>query len=221
MAFKLKRNADNPEKPKFDWPAINSLMWVRLPCCEGVVHPTRVENIAGNDLVIATPSKPHLELVAQPDEGRVVMVGWTTGAGSKQVRVNVINAVDGEVPTWTLRPTADVETIQRRQFVRATWDKDVTFHLPLGPVVARIIDVSEGGLRCVVPNDTNEPRGVFQVEFELDESPIVLEAEVAWWGQPTEESTWVGLAFVGQDAGMRDRLRALAYAQQLEERRLR
>ncbi len=61
----FKKSATVAKKPSIEWPAINELLWIRLPCCETAIHPSRVEGTDGDSLIVAHPSlKPHLRACA-------------------------------------------------------------------------------------------------------------------------------------------------------------
>lgn len=203
------------------WPSINSLVWVRLPCCDSAIHPSRVEDLADGNLVLAAPSRPHQELVPAPEESENFLVGWRHGVACKTVRVAFQVSEDGDVPTWTVRAVAPPEVVQRRRYVRAAWDQDINCVIPvLGVQSGRILDISEGGVRCALPETAREPGNpYFQVEFEMGGTPLKLDVEVAWWGAPRDGSVTVGLSFIVEDQSLSDRLRAHTFALQLEERR--
>lgn len=221
MVFGKKRKADQTQESATEWPRINELLWVRLPCCETAIHPSRVEGAAGDNLIIAAPSKPHTEQIPLPNDSRTFVVGWREGNGSKQVRVQALSEADDEVPTWTIQAVAPPETVQRRAFVRANWDAEITLYLPTldGAVTGTIVDISEGGVRCTIP-PTSEPRTPnFQISFLLDGMPLVLDSEVAWWGTPNDKEVMVGLQFANQPQSIADQLRAFAFDLQMKERR--
>jgi c-di-GMP-binding flagellar brake protein YcgR len=216
--FKKSERADNATEAT-EWPNINELLWIRLPCCETSIHPTRVEDRDGDLLVVAWPSKPHIEPVAKPFADSTFVIGWREGAGTKQARVTVESADDTTtVPTWKLRQQSKPEAVQRRRFVRADWDRKIDVYLPLKTVEGDILDVSEGGIRATI-EAANEPRSPFlQVSFELEGETLVLETEVAWWGTPADGKVTIGLQFVNQGQALTDRLRAFAFQQQLKQR---
>jgi hypothetical protein len=216
----FKRGSDDVAEESTEWPAINELIWVRLPCCETAVHPSRVEDFENELLVVAHPSKPHPEPVPAPDTDRTFIIGWRAENTSKQSRVK-LDAADsgGRVPVWKLRQTGKPEAIQRRRFVRAEWHSDVTIHFPATNMEGKIIDISEAGLRCFI-DPIPEPRSpFFQISFTLNDERLVLETEIAWWGMPNFEGVEIGLQFVDPGRRINDLLRAFAYDQQLKNRK--
>lgn len=222
MVLGLKKAKPQAEaKPRPDWPDVNELVWVRLPCCETAIHPSRTEDYQEDRLVIAAPVKPHPEPVPAPREGKPFLLGWRSGTASKQVRVTYVESNDGPVPTWTIRAVDDIETVQNRRFVRANWDAPIVFTMQtqLDPIEGKILDISEGGVRCVIPA-RDEPRfGYFTVSFEFEGKQRDFDVEIAWWGRPGNETVQVGLSFVGLDEAMSNRLRQHVFALQAEERR--
>jgi hypothetical protein len=220
MVLGIKRSNSKTETtaPSIDWPGLNDLVWVRLPCCESAIHPSRVEDHSGDSLVIAAPWKPHEALVPPPSEPRPFLVGWKSGTSTKQLRASFVADASQPVPTWTISAASEIETVQRRRFVRGLWDAPVTVHLPMADIEGAAADVSEGGLRVVIP-ETNEPRhSYFHASFVVEGVPLKLDVEVAWWSLPKDGFNQIGLEFVGLDMAMRDRLRKLAFSLQMAER---
>jgi|GEM_PF-2464438 len=211
----FRRSSEEPSSQKPDWPEINDLVWIRLPCCDSAVHPSRVEDLKGANLVLAEPSKPHLEPVAPPE--RLFMIGWQVGTATKQARVRLVANATGAVPTWTVEAVAAPESVQRRRYVRAALDREIALHLPAVTHHGKLLDISEGGLRASIPR-IREPRGLFQVSFEVAGEPLMLDVTVAWWGEAGGDTIQVGLEFTGHDA-FAEKLRAYAYDLQLEGRR--
>ena len=212
--FKRKAAAESAEDA-IDWPPVNALVWIRLPCCDSAIHPSRVENLAGGNLVLAAPSKPHTSLVPAPE--RPFIIGWKDGPGTAQVSVQFMEDNHDGVPTWTVEALEKPEVIQRRRFVRAPWQQDVVIRLPTQEIEGRMLDISEGGLRALIPK-VNEPRNYFHVEFELAERTSVFDVEVAWWGDSSDDTIQVGLQFVGLQRAAADRLRSHVFALQLAGR---
>lgn len=214
----FKKAAKGTAVEATEWPNINELIWIRLPCCETAVHPSRVEDIDDNQLVVARPEKPHTEPVPAPSTDSTFIIGWTEGVNSKQSRVKLVSAHEGSVPVWKLSQESKPEAMQRRNFVRAEWVAPVTVHLPMGDVEGTILDISEGGVRCQIPA-ANEPRSpFFQIAFELNKEHLVLECEVCWWGTPANGTVTIGLQFIDQSQALTDKLRSFAYNQQLKQR---
>lgn len=221
MVLGLRKSKPAVAEPRPDWPDVNDLVWLRLPCCETAIHPSRTEDFDGNHLVIAAPVKPHDSAVPAPEAGKAFVLGWRSGPASKQVRVNFVDEASSPVPTWTLSAVNEVETVQNRRFVRAPWDAPVSLSLPgvLDPVEGKILDISEGGIRCAIPA-RDEPRyGYFTVSFEFEGNPQDFDVEIAWWATPGAETVQVGLSFVGVDDPLSNRLRQHVFALQTEERR--
>ncbi len=217
----LQRMSGKPkqEAPPAHWPTAGEVIWARLPCCEAAVHPTRVADVSGETLVIVAPLKPHVQPIPPPEEGATFMIGWREGGASKQLKVEFSEGREQPVPSWRVKPVAEPKVVQRRDYVRAAWDQPAEFTFGIRTVEGKILDISEGGLRCVLP-EMEEPRqSRFEVSFELESGAVTLEAEISWWSQPMEKMVQVGLSFLTEDQALRDRLRAQAYGLQLEQRR--
>lgn len=216
----FKRGSSDVAEESTEWPSINELIWIRLPCCETSVHPSRVEDFDGELLVVAHPSRPHPEPVPPPDADRTFIIGWSEGNISKQSRVKLDSSdTAGRVPIWKLHQTGKPEAIQRRRFVRAEWRSEITIHFPATDMEGTIVDISEAGVRCYI-DPIAEPRSpFFQISFTLNDERLVLETEVAWWGLPTPEGVEIGLQFVDPGRRINDLLRAFTFDQQLKNRK--
>src|SRR5690348_9265694 len=107
-----------------DWPTLNQLVWLKLPCC-AAEHPSRVEDFVDDYCVVAAPSIPHTRLVdpARAKDGAVI--GWVTSKGPIEVPVDVVDSTAIPIPLWTLRATGPSKETQRRNFVRLDMDTSV------------------------------------------------------------------------------------------------
>lgn len=110
---------------------------------------------------------------------------------------------------------------QRREFVRSH-TAPVEIELSFGGELrsARLIDLSEGGLRCSVRGPAVPRAGdVVEVVIPLDErAPIDLDAELVTIER--QEQVWVITGrFVSVPTQDADRIRAYVFSRQLRDRR--
>lgn len=208
-----------------DWPALNALAWLRLPCC-GAEHPTRVEDFVGNDCVIGSPIAPHTQPVRpmRPKEG--FFLGWVAdGKGAVELPVVLVEHTLEPRLTWTVRGIGDPVETQRRNFVRLAYETEILLYLIEhgAPTKAMTLDVSEGGLRCEVDSWAIDPGGrIFTVEVPFDGKMLFLKAQVAWWGNlGVNDRRTVGLRFIDVEPKTADAVRGYIFAAQLAERRRR
>lgn len=207
-----------------EWPELNSLVWLRLPCC-GAEHPTRVEDLTDdNRLIVAWPMAPHVEPVPLERASRGFFVGWVLeGRGAMEVSVDLAENTLGEKATWTVKAIGDPVETQRRNFVRFPIYTEVKLFMMEGtpPVVAPTLDVSEGGIRCTITRWAIDPGSrLFDIEVELDKKTYVVKARVAWWGNlDAKQKRVIGIEFMNVEPAVSDSIRRFIFAAQIEERR--
>jgi hypothetical protein len=205
-----------------DWPALNTLVWLRLPCCDAE-HPTRVEDFDGDNCVIAEPSAPHTDPV---DPARVTngfFLGWVNGRGALEAPVDLVAVNHEPVPTWTVKAVGPEIETQRRRFVRLHIDLIVKLYILEGgaPTHAQLLDISEGGLRCRVDRWFIDPgEKCFPVEVTLDEQDYYLQGQIMWRSSADETShREFGIQFKDLEPATADKIRSQIFAAQLAERR--
>src|SRR4051812_12538773 len=116
-----------------DWPELNRLAWLRLPCCEEG-HPTRVEDYAGEDLVVSAPVAPHTTPVEPILGDSAFSVGWPVGQGAVEQPVKLVAVSEDRVPVWHLRRVGDPVETQRRNYVRMEYDTEAKLYFIEGGV---------------------------------------------------------------------------------------
>ena len=133
------------------------------------------------------PEQLHLREPVTPEGGPIgrVPLGaqlrlfWTTPAGLHELAVVLDGQPWNRIPLWRLVPLMTPVVDQRRSFLRAPDALDAT--LTRGPVdwMGTVIDISEGGARCVVeePGDLL-PNDMIRLSLQIDDQPITVQAEV-------------------------------------------
>jgi hypothetical protein len=208
-----------------DWPELNGLAWLRLPCC-GAEHPTRVEDMIGELCVVAAPVAPHQNPVTPPSGDQGFFIGWV-GNRQSAVEAPVVLTEHAAEPiaTWTLRSVGDPVETQRRNYVRLPYSTEVSLYLidRGAPVKAQTLDISEGGIRVQLDKWANDPGGrLFMVEMPFEGHTFSLRAQIAWWGNLNDNDVRVaGLRFHEIEEVTANNIRKHIFAAQLEERRRR
>jgi c-di-GMP-binding flagellar brake protein YcgR len=204
-----------------DWPSLNSRAWMRLPCC-GAEHPTRVEGFTETGCILAAPSLPHTQDVDPEIATDGFFVGWVSVHHALEVPVSFVEHTAVPVPTWTVEAAGDVQETQRRNYVRLVLDLDIEMDLIPGgaPTRARTVDLSEGGVKCLVDEWAPDPRErQFNVRVTIDNKTYVIPGQVAWWGNLDNKLRGVGVRFHHNDQHVADTIRSYIFAKQLEQRR--
>jgi hypothetical protein len=204
-----------------DWPSLNSRAWLRLQCC-GAEHPTRVEGFTENGCILAAPSLPHTHDVDPKVAKDGLFLGWVSVHHALEVPAMLVEHETDPLPMWTIEAAGKVEETQRRNYVRLMMDLDIEMELiPGGGTTrARTIDLSEGGIKCLVDEWAPDPGGrIFNVHVTVDGQQFVIPAQVAWWGNMEGKLRGVGVRFEHDNQNVADSIRSFIFAKQLEQRR--
>jgi hypothetical protein len=196
------------------WPEVNQRVEI-FASAWGTWLPSRVEDRRAGRLLVAAPQDPtELCTIRHPEEW--LALRWTGPRGIGMLEAAVARVTrSGIVPTWELVGRGEPALFQRRRFARVP----VVFP---GRAVGRrgawgltILDVSEGGVRClasqVAPFDPGEP---VEVSFDVDGHLLTARAEVARWGLAPGGVT-IAFRFTDLPRSDADRLRRFVFRQEL------
>src|SRR5690606_10631627 len=120
--------------------------------------------------------------------------------------------VDDARPTWTLATGGQAVRQQRREAFRL----EVSISARLGTsgtpaAIARIHDLSEGGLRCTPPSGVDLPEGAaVWVDLPLPDGSLRVDGTVV----RVQDSGQVGVAFVGATEADTEKIRGFLFAEQ-------
>ncbi len=128
-------------------PDVNTL--VRIEVRDGLVLPSRVEEVDGRDLLLSAPR--FIGNVVPPEPGDEFGIHWTGQRGLCAVPGEFVTALREPRPLWVVRVGGGVEVVQRRRYVREAVDGPVSFVAPEAEYdsvrVGSMLDLSEGGVR--------------------------------------------------------------------------
>ncbi len=189
---------------------------------------SRVEQREGNALVVVAPTRPRGEPVdAEP--GTPIVLGWATDQGYLEAEGVLTGTSLDVVLTWEV----DASKVRRRQRRRAfrlpvalpvavvpSTDRPGRVAATEGAVQGQTLDVSEVGVRCLLPL-AEAPEVGDRAELSVgirDEPPLITTVEVVWRRRHDAEFEEFGLTFVDDDAERAERLRRFVFAEQLERR---
>ena len=168
-----------------------------------VVDETDEQLLAVVDDVRA-PEQLHLREPVRPDGSSLgpVPVGtpltllWTSPAGQHVLRAVLAALPETRVVLWRLAPVADVEVVQRREFVRVPETLRVELRRGDEQWHGGLCDLSEGGARCVVvePNDLSEGDEL-EVHVDIDDRHLQVAAVVLDVAAADERRTTTRLRF--------------------------
>lgn len=131
---------------------INTLIEISLP--DGPQLPSRVEDTEGPILTLAGPPS----LLEPPQPGDQIKLLWSAGPRGRYVApVQLVEIVKGTLPLWRVKLAGETSVEQRRRFARVPVEEPVQLRgKPKEDIQARIVDISEGGLRCRLDEDALE-----------------------------------------------------------------
>jgi hypothetical protein len=135
--------------PATTLPTINTLIDVVLH--DGDVFESRVENVAGKRLIVAAPFG--VAAVDLPRPGALLEVAWITEQARQAVETRLRAIGQDQPPRWELEVTGSVHLQTRRNYVRGGGGEIAKVVVDGETLVARVMDLSEGGVRLRVADD--------------------------------------------------------------------
>lgn len=190
--------------------------WLRLPCCEGSVHPVKIVKQGDGVIVVSTPTEPHRAWIKRPSPTEVVTLGWTDGGGTLVLNCMSLPATEGE-GGWTLRIISTSDFMQRRRHLRVSTD-NATVKLMDGDLTniktGRVLDISESGMRCSFENFIPEERlNPFQWALQLGDTVLVVHSVMRWSGRVSPIEVQAGFEFIDPYDSLLTLLRSYVMAQ--------
>ncbi len=186
--------------------------------------------------------------VEVPESGTACRVSWPTPVGLYELPTAFEGRerVGPAVRAWRLRVTGPALRVQRRRYVRVAWTGPVTIELPgavsapapgsppsLDPDVPEpgdvgdrrlagaMVDLSEGGLRCLLPRPVLPPGTDITVALAVAGRLVRASGQVVW-SRPTTTPVGgfaeTGIAFDDPDEHG-DLLRRAVFSAQVQARR--
>ena len=159
------------------WPEPNTRVDLVVDWWPGPLA-SRVEDQLGRSIVVAGPTTPGAApITARPGAG--VRVTWLTPRGPASM-AGVISAADsGARPSWTVAPSGTVRIEQRRDYARVPLVEPLLLTTDRGEVAATMVDLSEGGMSCVVfVADAPAPRDTVQAVLAVGDTTLSVVASV-------------------------------------------
>jgi hypothetical protein len=161
---------------------------VAVKVAEGVFLPARVKSVTGDELVLEAPSV--IGAVPRPELQDDLQLSWASTRGMQLVDARFLGAERQPEPVWRVALGAEAEVHQRRRYVRTPSEGAVCLTSQGGPQsirIGRLLDVSEGGVRCRVPSSDASAGDWFSVRLTVEGEPVevsgtLLRAEDAFDG---------------------------------------
>lgn len=198
------------------WPELHARIELFGPWYERWL-PSIIEDHDENGLQIAVPNGPGTIVPVIGRPGETMTLNWVSERGAAEVDARITEVARNTLASWIVQPLGVPIVKQRRSYVRA----DV--HLPLSivphlgdpPRRGWVVNLSEGGVRCITPgteiDDTLRPL----VELEIDGETVLTQAEIMRVETDREGYAHVALKFVNLHHRDADRIRRFVFGAQL------
>lgn len=191
-----------------------------------------VEEVGNGQLVVTGPVDAQLRPVRLVIGERIDLV-WRGEGGLRCLPVELIDIEPAERPRWRLASAGVVKRGQRRDAVRAPMSARVILGAGPTAIAGTTVDVSEGGLRCVlerrpvrVPADALGPTpaipdvgDVVHLSVVLVDATIRCLAEVSRRHPRHDERVELSLRFISLSEHEQDRIRQRVFARLRDLRR--
>lgn len=186
---------------------------------------TWCERLSGDDLVVCAP----LDLARRPvmlDIGEHLEVVWRDEGELRALPVVLAATELGERPAWRLSEAGVLRRGQRRDAVRAPMHVPVRIGPETGPLTGTTVDVSEGGLRCVLDGEplqrnlAAEPStgDVVRVAARFPDATVTCLAEITRRHERNDPRLELSLRFIGLTEHHQDVVRRRVFARLRELR---
>lgn len=200
------------------WPKVNAAVGIFGAGWEHQAR-TRVEDRTGTHVVVARPTHAgSVPIIARA--GDELSLTWTERDALYETKVVLSGTAEEPIPMWELQPYGPVRRSQRRSSFRL----DVRLSALIGtdelpPSLARVHDLSEGGMRCDPPAEMGLTRGdAVWVRLPLPENELTLDARVVRVEPSSTATTTVGIAFEGMTETVAERIRQFLFSEQIARR---
>jgi hypothetical protein len=177
-----------------------------------------IGDTAQDELLIREPVDVDGPRGPDVDTGAALHLAWCSALGRHELPATFAGLARDRVRLWRVQPDGLVITTQQRDFTRAGDALRATVRRDEHAWPAVVVDLSEGGARCVLETATRPPSDVIVLlDVEIDGQVLLLPARVLA-SHPLPGQRWeVRLAFqcIGRSA---DILRRRVLAQQRRAR---
>ena len=210
--------------PGEDHPEVGTVLDL-IPASRGDALMSWVDDVGDEELVVSIPQ----DLARRPVAlavGEQIEVIWKASGVLRCLPVVLAGIDSGESPHWRLRSAGVVQRGQRRDAVRAPLVAPVFLGTGASPAGGMTLDMSEGGLRCVldrgarlVPGATAQFSAhpfrvgdVVRVSVMLPELTVACLSEITRRHPLDDARTELSLRFIGLPEHVQDDLRRRVFA---------
>lgn len=177
-----------------------------------------MREVAGGELIIDAPVEPS-EVEPLPAGGHL-WLSWTTERGLHHLEVQLSERLD-DPPRWRVAAVGPPAREQRREGDRVPVMATVSVHAEGRSHEAQLIDLSVGGLRCLLaPNAGMAEGAACEVTLDVVRAGLRVPAEIVRVREGFDGKTDVAVRFEQTSTAVTDELRDFVFRVQLEHDRL-
>lgn len=179
---------------------------------------------SGGDTITVTVGVDRSGRRVRLDAGTDLELVWRSPEGPRALPAELVELVHGDEPRWVLRPVGPATVAQRRDAVRAPVLLPVELRAEEVRLVGETLDISEGGLRCLVqPADRADGAASYRPEvgavleatvtLEAGQVPLMTRASVRRVSVRADRHVELSVAFVDLPERVADRVRARVFTE--------
>ncbi|WP_432834584.1 PilZ domain-containing protein [Dactylosporangium sp. CA-092794] len=196
-------------------PAINTLVDVVL--MDGEAYQSRVEDADGKRLTVAAPFGVNSADV--PEVGSIMELAWVAGDRRHAVDVRLAELTRERPPRWSLEAVGSIRLQTRRNYVRGGGGEEVEVTLGGVAYQGKVVDLSEGGVRCRMEDDRFDRDDRVDVRVQLDTGALALRGIVLFVRRDHENATYDVIITYETNEIMGRAIRGYVLRREMEERR--
>ncbi|GAA2377535.1 PilZ domain-containing protein [Dactylosporangium salmoneum] len=196
-------------------PAINALVDVVL--MDGEAYQSRVEDVSGKRLTVAAPFG--VSSADVPKLGASMELAWVAGDRRQAVDVKLVELGREQPPRWLLEAVGSIRLQTRRNYVRGGGGERVEVTMGGTTYSGRVIDLSEGGVRCRMLEDRFDRDDRVEVRVSLEEQVITLNGSVLFVRRDPEHATYDVIITYETSELIGRAIRGYVLRREMEERR--
>jgi hypothetical protein len=196
-------------------PLINGLVDVVL--LDGEVFHSRIEDINGRVLTVGAPYG--IRPTDIPKKGSSLEIAWVTEQRRHAVDMRLKNLSDEQPPRWDLEVIGSVRLQTRRNYVRGGGGEGIVVAKNQETVTGKVVDISEGGVRLRVREDSFDQDERVEVQLALDNETLALPGTVLFVRRHPETDSFDVIITYQTDEALGRAIRGYVLRREMEERR--
>jgi hypothetical protein len=196
-------------------PAINGL--IDLILLDGEVFHSRVEDLDGIRFTVGAPYGIHAADV--PPVGTAMEIAWVDGDRRHGVDVRLRAFTKEQPPRWELQVVGSVHLQTRRNYVRGGGGETAEIVRVPENLVARVVDLSEGGVRLRITQDLFERDDNIEFALDLEDQHVPLHGRVRFVRRMSEIESFDLIVTYTVPEGVSRLIRGYVLRRDMEARR--